>query len=223
MFIGIICILSLKKIWRIDFHAVYGETEESASDNKMGPMQRDIDILTPSNCWLWTNDILFLTSVSSSVNWGDWCSVSNFSKHIPWMIACLRQHVYNSKRPIQARFFFVILFFLQNPAIYCDLLHIGCWYKNVGFPGGSDSLRLQFRINPWVRKIPWEGNGNPLQYSLLENFMERGASWATVHGVTKSWTWLRDYHFHKNVFCLCKFQACLIFHKIMQYLNPVNL
>ena len=33
-----------------------------------------------------------------------------------------------------------------------------------------------------------EGNGKPLQYSCLENFMDRGAWWATVHGVTKSWT-----------------------------------
>ena len=33
-----------------------------------------------------------------------------------------------------------------------------------------------------------EGNGNPLQYSCLENSMERGARQATVHGVTKGWT-----------------------------------
>ena len=33
-----------------------------------------------------------------------------------------------------------------------------------------------------------EGNGNPLQYSCLENLMARGASWATVHGVAKRWT-----------------------------------
>ena len=32
------------------------------------------------------------------------------------------------------------------------------------------------------------GNGNPVQYSCLENPMDRGAWWATVHGVTKSWT-----------------------------------
>ena len=33
------------------------------------------------------------------------------------------------------------------------------------------------------------GNGNPLQYSCLENSMDRGGSWrATVHGATKSWT-----------------------------------
>ena len=32
------------------------------------------------------------------------------------------------------------------------------------------------------------GNGNPLEYSYLENFMDRGAGQATVHGVIKSWT-----------------------------------
>ena len=32
-----------------------------------------------------------------------------------------------------------------------------------------------------------EGTGNPLQYSCLENSMDRGASWATAHGVTESW------------------------------------
>ena len=39
-------------------------------------------------------------------------------------------------------------------------------------------------------RSPGEGNGNPLQYSCLENSMDRGAWWATVHGVTKSWTQL---------------------------------
>ena len=41
-----------------------------------------------------------------------------------------------------------------------------------------------------------EGNGNLLQYSCLENIMYRGAWRATVHGVAKSRTWLRDWHFH---------------------------
>ena len=40
-----------------------------------------------------------------------------------------------------------------------------------------------------------EGNGNPLQYSWLENPMDGGAWWAAVHGVAKSWTWLRDFTF----------------------------
>ena len=45
-----------------------------------------------------------------------------------------------------------------------------------------------------------EGNGNPLQYSCLENPMDGGAWWAAVHGVTKSRTQLSDFtftfHFH---------------------------
>jgi len=38
-----------------------------------------------------------------------------------------------------------------------------------------------------------EGNGNPLQYSCLENLMGGGAWWATVYGVAKSWTRLSDF------------------------------
>ena len=45
-----------------------------------------------------------------------------------------------------------------------------------------------------------EGNGNPLQYSCLENSMDGGAWWAAVHGVIRSWTRLSDFtftfHFH---------------------------
>ena len=43
-----------------------------------------------------------------------------------------------------------------------------------------------------ILRLMGEGNGNPLQYSCLEIPMDRGAWWATVHGVAKSWTWLRD-------------------------------
>ena len=42
---------------------------------------------------------------------------------------------------------------------------------------------------------PRESNGNPLQYSCLENSMNGGAWWATVHWVVKSWTLLRDLTF----------------------------
>ena len=41
---------------------------------------------------------------------------------------------------------------------------------------------------PRLGRSPREGNGNPLQYSFLENPRDRGAWWITVHGVTKSWT-----------------------------------
>ena len=41
---------------------------------------------------------------------------------------------------------------------------------------------------PGLRRAPGEGNGNHLQYSCLENAVDRGAWWATVHKVAKSWT-----------------------------------
>ena len=45
---------------------------------------------------------------------------------------------------------------------------------------------------PGSGSSPEEGNGNPLQYSCLGNPLDRGAWWATVHGVTKSQTQLSD-------------------------------
>ena len=69
-----------------------------------------------------------------------------------------------------------------------------------GFPG--DSNGEEFACNagdpgsePGLGRSPGEGNGNPLQYSCLENLMDRGAWRATVHGVTKSQTRLSDLHF----------------------------
>ena len=52
---------------------------------------------------------------------------------------------------------------------------------------------------PGSGRSPGEGNGNPLQYSCLENPMDEGAWYATVHGVAKSRTRLSDFtffHFH---------------------------
>ena len=45
---------------------------------------------------------------------------------------------------------------------------------------------------PGLGRFPGGGNGNPLQDSCWENPMDRGAYWATVHGVTKSWTRLKQ-------------------------------
>ena len=42
-------------------------------------------------------------------------------------------------------------------------------------------------------RSPGGGHGNPLQYSCLENPTDKGAWWATVHGVAKSWTWLKRF------------------------------
>ena len=56
-----------------------------------------------------------------------------------------------------------------------------------GFPGDSDGKRICYvgdlGLIPGLGRSPEEGNGNPLQYSDLENSMDRGAWQATVHGV----------------------------------------
>ena len=53
---------------------------------------------------------------------------------------------------------------------------------------------------PGLGRSPGEGNGNPLQYSCLENPTDRGAWWATVHGFAKSRTRLSDFtHTHTTV------------------------
>ena len=62
-----------------------------------------------------------------------------------------------------------------------------------GFPGGSDGKESYCNAgDPGSILIsgrsPGEGNGNSLQYSCLENSMDRGAWWAAVHGVAKSQT-----------------------------------
>ena len=53
------------------------------------------------------------------------------------------------------------------------------------------STRQETRT-PGLGRSPTEGNGNPLQYSCLENPMDRGAWQATVHGISKSQTRLRN-------------------------------
>ena len=56
---------------------------------------------------------------------------------------------------------------------------------NAGDPGDVGSI-------PGLGRLPEGRQGNPLQYSWLENPMDRGTWWATVHGVTKSQTRLKQ-------------------------------
>ena len=69
-----------------------------------------------------------------------------------------------------------------------------------GFPGGADDKESAYKAGdvgsiPRSGRSPGGGHGNPLQCSCLENPMDRGARWATVHGVVKRRTRLGDKHF----------------------------
>ena len=76
---------------------------------------------------------------------------------------------------------------VNNKHLQMELVLIG----NMGFPSGSDYKESACNsgnpgLNPGSRRCPGEGNGNPLQYSFLENSMDRGAWQAIIHGVRKS-------------------------------------
>ena len=85
------------------------------------------------------------------------------------------------------------------------LLYHRDWHNiyKLGFPGGTSgkesacqcSRHRRCRFNPSVGKIPWRGarQSTPvfLENLPLENPRDKGAWWATVHGVAKSWTWLK--------------------------------
>ena len=78
----------------------------------------------------------------------------------------------------------------------------------MGFPGGAGVKNppanagdvRDLSLTPGLGRFPGEENDNPLQYSCLENSMNRGAWWAIILGVAKSWTPLSTHstaqHYH---------------------------
>ena len=97
---------------------------------------------------------------------------------------------------------------MKNP-----IWHRFRWIFKVGFPGGSDSKESICNSKDWgstpgLGWSPGEGNGNLLQYSCLENSMDRGPWQATVHGVAKSGAQLSGYHFHFHFRWRSKVMRC---------------
>ena len=92
-----------------------------------------------------------------------------------------------------------------SPAIQWE--EKGTWsHIDQPFPGGSDDKASAYSAGdldliPGSGRSSGEGNGNPLQYSCLENPMDGGAGWATVHGVTKSRTRLSDFTSLHFIWC----------------------
>ena len=97
------------------------------------------------------------------------------------------------------------------PSVY----HLNSWVREIpwrrnrlpsqvflGFPGGSERKESTCNVEdlssiPGFGRSPWGGPGNPLQYSCLENPMDRGAWWAAVQGGAE------------QLFLVCKPQKCL--------------
>ena len=111
---------------------------------------------------------------------------SKFSKFLS--IACLR--VGNTMHMLSVVILVHSVFFWHNFCVVC--FPFGSVAKNP--PAVQETQEAQV----WslgLGRSPRGGSGNPLQYSCWENPVDRGAWWATVHGVAKSWTWLST-HVH---------------------------
>ena len=64
-------------------------------------------------------------------------------------------------------------------------------------PANAEDIR-DMGSTPGMGRSPGGGHGNPLLYFCLENLMDRGAWWATVHGVTKNQTCLSIHKYNKS-------------------------
>ena len=79
----------------------------------------------------------------------------------------------------------------EEVVIFCFLVIIS-WASLV-----AQLVKGDLGLIPGLRRSPGEGNGNPLQYSCLENPMDRGTWRATVHGVAKESDTTEDAHMAK--------------------------
>ena len=149
-----------------------------------------------------------------------WAEILGFTLEFCYHITSL----YNIDAQWDYRQFDSILIFLHFCwVIIIVLFHKTVWIKcghkyNTGLPCSSNGKQSACNTGDLglilgLGRPSREGNGSPLQYSFLENPMDRGAWRATVHWVTKSWTWLSDLtHTHK----------CKVFAKVLEHSKCYN-
>ena len=94
------------------------------------------------------------------------------------------------------------------------------------FPCSSDGKEPAYNAGnpgliPGSGRSPGEGNVNPLQYSSLENYMDRGVWWATVYRAAKSQTWLNKWHVHSHMNRETMYEY-LNGETISKYVNHIN-
>ena len=89
---------------------------------------------------------------------------------------------------------------IKQSSLYCR----ACSHFLGGFPGDLDGKETACNAEdpgsvPGLGRSPGEGNGYLHLYSCLQNFMDRGASQAAIHGMGKSQTGLSNFHFHNRL------------------------
>jgi len=136
-----------------------------------------LDFLHLNICWLQIRDIFnhffFFIFFNPFLSLLILCPLK-YKCHLSW--SC-------PKVPLRC-FYFLNYFF----SFYCSV------WVSWGFPGGSAFNEGDSSSISGSGRSLGEGNGNPLQYSCLENSMDRAAGWATIQRVGKCWTRLSDQH-----------------------------
>ena len=144
----------------------------------------------------WRNSALMMAMGRGSVSLAQLKTQEQFVRHTP-------EELETALFQLKAFPFTLCLTFVQFSEHLPRHRATGIWWGHlitIGFPRCSGSKAPAYNAGdlgsiPGSRRSPGEGNGNPLQYSCLENPMDGGAWWATAHGVTKSRTQLSDFTF----------------------------
>ena len=145
--------------------------EEKGWDGWMASPTRWTWVWVNSGSWWWTGSPGVLRFMESQRVRHDWATELNWTEGFQtWCIIWRQQTSHLLTSYSTGRAFQVVLVVKNLPANAEDV-------KDVG------SI-------PELGRSPGRGYGNPLQYSCLENPVDRGAWWIIVHGITKSWTWL---------------------------------
>ena len=114
-----------------------------------------------------------------------------------WLLNGLVLNVFLS-RDLEGRHLILYLLLVMTPELSQRALKpaLATWRNRVCEPvlRGLATTVYKMIVCSWWLGRSLGGHVHPLQYSCPENSMDRGAWWATVHGVTKSWAWLRDTH-----------------------------
>ena len=117
-----------------------------------------------------------------------WAAREAPSKPFTWLsLKCALNLVLPRTKLLNSNVWKLLVFTPRNLQLYSNLLPL--------------SSKSAYNASGLGRS-PGEGHGNPYQYSCLENSIDRGAWWATVHGVAKRQIWLSNYTFLKQICCL---------------------
>ena len=133
--------------------------------------------------------------VQGKLCWGDRFGSLGSPRQLEFTEWSIREiDLHTERAPELCRGFTLILWLNTD---YCLCM------RKLGFPSGPDSKESACYAGdlgsaPALGRSPGEGNGNPLQYSCLENSLDRGTWQVTVHGVTQRWIQLSDWQTHEE-------------------------